>query len=195
MPLGADKVLKTDVRIVTATHADLNERMENGTFRPDLYYRLCSHRLDLPPLRQRLEDIPLLVEYFVDKAAKSLNKPCPVVPSELSLYLAAYRFPGNIRELAAMIHDAVARNNWHTLPLESFVTAIGGNMIKPTEEAHGSPRNQPWPFGDSFPTLKEAEEFLISEALRLSNNNQRLAATYLGLTRQGLSKRLTRANK
>jgi len=69
LPLGADKVQRSSARIVAATHADLKSRMENGTFRPDLYYRLCSHRVELPPLRDRPEDLPLLTAHFLAKSA------------------------------------------------------------------------------------------------------------------------------
>ncbi len=110
LPLGSDKVQKSDARIVAATHADLKQRMEQGTFRPDLYYRLYSHRVELPPLRERCEDLPLLTAYFMEKAAVLLGKTTPSAPAELNRYLAAYRFPGNIRELEALIHDAVARS-------------------------------------------------------------------------------------
>ena len=193
LPLGSDKVQRSGARIVAATHTDLKVKMELGTFRPDLYYRLCSHRVELPPLRNRTEDLPLLTAHFLKKAAAQLGKPVPAAPGELNRYLAAYRFPGNIRELEAIIHDAVARSNSHILPLESIVTAIGGGLRfpgSPSPVVSGCPA---WPFTDKFPTLKDAEDLLISEALRLADNNQRLAAAHLGITRQALNKRLSRS--
>ena len=192
LPLGSDKVQRSDVRIVAATHADLKNRMEQGIFRPDLYYRLCSHRVELPPLRDRTEDLPLLTTHFLKKAASLLGKTAPVAPDELNRYLAAYRFPGNIRELEAIIHDAVARSNSQILPLESIVTAIGGGLRSPESPALFVTRCPVCPFAEKFPTLKDAEELLISEALRLADNNQRLAAAHLGITRQALNKRLSR---
>ncbi len=193
LPLGSDKIQKSDARIVAATHADLKERMEQGSFRPDLYYRLCNHRLELPPLRDRSEDLPLLTSYFLKKAAGTLGKPVPSAPAELNVYLSAYRFPGNIRELEAMIHDAVARSGSRTLPLDSIISAIGSDLC--TKHSHSADvTNCPvCPFAGKFPTLKDAEEQLITEALRLAENNQRLAAAYLGITRQALNKRLTRS--
>ena len=131
LPLGSDKVRKSDARIVAATHADLKGAMGLGKFRPDLYYRLCSHRVELPPLRDRTEDLPLLTAHFLKKAATLLGKPAPVAPAELNRYLSAYRFPGNIRELEAIIHDAVARSGSRILPLESIVTSIGGGLRTP----------------------------------------------------------------
>jgi len=195
LPLGADKVQVSDARIVAATHADLKQRMETGAFRPDLYYRLCSHRLELPPLRERQEDLPLLMAHFLKKAAARLRKPCPAAPSELLSYLSAYRFPGNIRELEALIHDAVARSTGRTLSLDTFISAIGDDLAVSSGSLANANRCHACPFGDSFPTLKTAEDHLIAEALRLSGNNQRLAAVYLGITRQALNTRLSRAGK
>ncbi|MBC8017817.1 MAG: sigma-54-dependent Fis family transcriptional regulator, partial [Verrucomicrobia bacterium] len=195
LPLGADRVLKSDVRVVAATHADLKDRMENGSFRPDLYFRLCAHRVELPPLRQRCEDIPLLLAHFLVNAAASLGKPCPTVPPELSRYLAAYRFPGNIRELEAMVHDAVARHSGRILPLEPFAAAIGRDLTVSFDNSVSVNSCPVCPFGEKFPTLKDAENQLIGEALRLAGNNQRLAAAYLGITRQALNKRLSRSEQ
>lgn len=192
-PLGSDKVLKSDARIVTATHADLKSRMEHGTFRPDLYYRLCSHRVELPPLRDRHEDLPLLTAHFLKKAAILLGKPTPVAPDELIRYLAAYRFPGNIRELEAIVHDAVACSMSRILSLESVMTAIGSDLRSSASSAPVAGNCPVCPFTGKFPTLKGAEELLIAEALRLADNNQRLAAAYLGITRQALNKRLSRS--
>lgn len=194
LPLGSDKVQKSDARIVAATHADLKERMELGTFRPDLYYRLFSHRVELPPLRDRPEDIALLTAHFIEKAAALLGKAPPVVPDELSRYLSAYRFPGNIRELEAIIHDAVARSASRILPLEPVIEAIGGDLRASSTAPLQAGRCHTCLFAETFPTLKSAEDFLIQEALRLAGNNQRLAAVYLGISRQALNKRLSRSN-
>ncbi|MDO9309064.1 MAG: sigma-54 dependent transcriptional regulator [Deltaproteobacteria bacterium] len=193
LPLGADKPQKSDVRVVAATHADLKSLMEKGGFRPDLFYRLCAHRVELPSLRERCEDIPLLLTHFIEKAADSLGKPCPTAPPELSRYLKAYRFPGNIRELEAMVHDAVARHGGRVLPLEPFIVAIGRDLVASCDSSVFESRCPVCPFSNGFPTLKDAENQLISEALRLADNNQRLAATYLGITRQALNKRLSRS--
>lgn len=194
MPLGSDKVQKSNVRIVAATHADLKHKMENGSFRPDLYYRLCGHRVELPPLRERSEDLPLLTTHFVVKASGLLGKNTPVVPPELNNYLSAYRFPGNIRELEALIHDAVARSSSRILSIESIVTAIGSDLRGLSTGVAVADQCPVCPFSEKFPTLKVAEDLLITEALRIADNNQRLAAAYLGITRQALNKRLSRAS-
>jgi len=195
LPLGSDKVQGSEARIVVATHADLKSSMGQGVFRPDLYYRLCSHRVELPPLRDRPEDIPLLTAHFLKKAAAMLGKTVPAAPVELNRYLAAYRFPGNIRELEAIIHDAVARSGSRILPLEPVVAAIGSDLRPPISSATVVSACPVCPFAEKFPTLKEAENLLVSEALRLADNNQRLAAAYLGITRQALNKRLSRSGQ
>ena len=195
LPLGSDKVHKSEVRVVAATHADLKGGMEKGSFRPDLYYRLCAHRVELPPLRERSEDLPLLVSHLLAKAAGSLGRPVPLAPVELCRYLAAYRFPGNIRELEALLHDAVARSTSRILPLESILAAIGSDLRMPASSAPDASHCPVCPFVDKPPTLKEAEDLLITQALQLAGNNQRLAATYLGITRQALNKRLSRSEQ
>ncbi|QEM68982.1 sigma-54-dependent Fis family transcriptional regulator [Geobacter sp. FeAm09] len=193
LPLGADTPRTCEARIVVATHVDLKAGMESGRFRSDLYYRLCAHHVALPPLRERAEDIPLLLEHFLDNAARALNKARPSAPPELSRYLAAYRFPGNIRELEALVRDAVARHPGRVLSLEPFLSAISSDLALPQDEASNVERCHTCLLRDRFPTLKGAEEYLIAEALRLAGGNQRLAASYLGITRQALNKRLSRS--
>lgn len=194
LPLGTDKVQRSDARIVTATHGDLKQKMENGTFRPDLYYRLSNHMVRLPPLRERGEDLPLLTSHFIEKAAGLLGKQIPAIPIELNSYFAAYRFPGNIRELEALLHDAVARSDARILSLESIIAAVCSDIFVPPASLVKGGICQLCPHREHFPTLKESDEALIREALRLADNNQRLAAAYLGITRQALNKRLTRSN-
>lgn len=108
-PLGSDEPRRASIRIVAATNADLLERQHRGTFRKDLYYRLVSHRLGVPALRERREDIPLLVSHFVAEAASDLGESPPVVPDEVLRFLVRADYPGNIRELQAIVADAVSR--------------------------------------------------------------------------------------
>ena len=100
-----------------------------GTFRKDLYYRLRTHHLQLPPLRERTDDLPLLVGHFAEKAARALGKPAPMIPLALHQLLKSYCFPGNLRELEAMVVDAVARQRGRTLSLESFKDAMSGSRL------------------------------------------------------------------
>src|SRR5215470_19905632 len=125
-PLGADRPGQSQARIVCATNSDVLQSVSTGTFRKDLYYRLRTHHLHLPPLRARTGDLPLLVHYFVDKAAGMLGKMAPTVPLALYQLLNTYSFPGNVRELEALIFDAVARQQGTPLALHSVIEVIGG---------------------------------------------------------------------
>jgi len=190
-PLGSDTPRRSDVRIVAATHRDLNRLQQAGSFRADLYYRLCTHQVVLPTLAERREDIPLLLSHLLDEAARSMGKEVPTPPPELARYLAAYSFPGNIRELRSMVYDAVARHQRGVLSMESFIEAMGD--VPATSAAAGDESAPVLRFADGrIPTLREAEEALIAQALTLAGGNQGVAARYLGVTRQALNKRLVR---
>jgi DNA-binding NtrC family response regulator len=198
-PLGSDIPETCDVRIIATTNRDLNKLISEGLFRKDLYYRLCVHSIHLPPLRDREDDIPLLLAHFIENAAESLDRNKPFYPNELATLLLNYHFPGNIRELQAMVFDAIAQHKSGILSMNSFKAFI--------EQKNGSTHPAPeLDFEDNnllsipfmsgrFPTLKESEEFIITEALRLSSDNQGIAASLLGITRQALNKRLKRAEK
>src|SRR5690349_6554037 len=97
-----------NARVVVATHVDLAAKQAAGQFRKDLYYRLCAHQVHVPPLRARPGDIPILLDHFLEEAAASLGKKKPAVPKELPILLASYPFPGNVRELRAMVYDALS---------------------------------------------------------------------------------------
>ena len=196
-PLGADRPRQSRTRIVCATNCDVAQRVSAGAFRNDLYYRLHTHHLHLPPLRARTGDLPLLVQHFVDKAAHGLGKAAPTVPLALYQLLNTYSFPGNVRELEALIFDAVARHQGTVLSLHSFKEAMGGTphsaVAEPPEEP---PVALTACFPERLPTLREAEEALsealITEALRRADGNQGVAAGLLGISRQALNQRLRR---
>jgi two-component system, NtrC family, nitrogen regulation response regulator GlnG len=192
-PLGTDRPKQNRARVVVATHCDVRRDVEKGTFRKDLYFRLRTHHIQLPPLRERYEDLPQLISHFVEKAALALDKVAPSVPLALYQWLKNYPFPGNIRELEGMVFDAVARCQGNVLPLQSFKDA-GALEIQATDSQDN--QNLVFPglanFPARLPTLKEAEESLISEALLRADNNQGIAAGLLGISRQALNKRLIR---
>jgi len=126
--LGSTRTKKVDVRIVAATHRDLEGMILKGEFRSDLYYRLNVFPISIPPLRERPEDIPLLVEHFVQEAARKLNKTIDAIPSDTMAALTDYQWPGNIRELENVIERAVilSRGSILRVPhrdLQSRVTA------------------------------------------------------------------------
>jgi DNA-binding NtrC family response regulator len=193
-PAGSDTQRTTDARFVVATNRDLAALQEKNCFRSDLYYRLEAHKVTLPPLRMRQEDLPLLVDSFVEEAAKQLQKEPPEVPETLYAMLKQHPFPGNVRELRNMIIDAVSVGNGQCLDTAYFSTRLQQNQTSHAEEklsgAFSKENLSSWP---SLPSLKEAEQMLIEEGLRRSNGNQTMAASILGMTRSALNKRLTRA--
>ena len=195
-PLGADDPRQSHARFIVATNADILQQVNAGTFRQDLYDRLKVHHLQIPPLRERKEDLPLLVDHFLENAARDLKKPAPKLPEELYCLLETYDFPGNVRELDAMIFDAVARHQQQdtVLSLETFKSIVCNRNTGP--QAGTALTDWLASHPDSpLPTLKEGEQVLIDEALRRSNGNQTLAAGLVGMSREALNKRLRRRFK
>jgi DNA-binding NtrC family response regulator len=193
-PLGADHTRQSQARMVVATNYDVEQRVDAGAFRKDLYYRLRAHHLHIPPLRARQEDIPLLVNHFLEQASQALNKPTPTPPMALYQRLKAYPFPGNVRELEAMVFDAVAQHRSGLLSLRSFNATLQPQYPISPDRPQSAVALEDWSafFPERLPTLKEAEQALVAEALRRADGNQGIAAGMLGLTRQALNKRLTR---
>jgi DNA-binding NtrC family response regulator len=189
-PLGSDKPRTTRCRVIAATNRDLRARMRAGHFREDLFFRLGAHLVRVPPLRERTEDIPLLVGVFLDEAARSLGKAKPTPPRELYTYLSGYTFPGNVRELRAMVHDAVARHEKGVLSLRTFLD----HMARADEDSAARPATAGTAgaigltFGADLPTLKGATSLLLSEALKRANGNQSAAARLLGISRRTMNR-------
>ena len=194
-PLGSDVPKRLQARIVFATNRDLVIMQSEGSFRKDLYYRLHSHHIEIPPLRERLEDIPVLLDHFLEEAARSLGKKKPTPPEELSTLLSIYHFPGNIREFRAMIYDAVSLHQAKKLSMDSFKKAIGfadakDSIIAGRDTDVGGSAQLIFP--KRFPTLKQITECSVAEAMKRSKGNQNIAARLLGISPQALSKRLKR---
>jgi len=194
-PLGSDVMRKSDARIVAATNQDLRRLAADGRFRQDLYFRLSGHQVEVPPLRMRKEDIPLLVGHFIEEAARSMGKPIPEPTPELLSLLSVYHYPGNVRELRAMLYDAVALHRAGPfLSMDSCREAIDRNRgLGESGDADASVEATPavQTLG-RFPTLKELEKLFIEEALRQANDNQGIAAMLLGISRTALNRRLAR---
>jgi two-component system, NtrC family, nitrogen regulation response regulator GlnG len=191
-PLGADLPKASSATIVTATNRDLRAASVTGSFRLDLFYRLQTHLVQLPPLRERPADLPLLLSHFVRESAERLGRGGPSIPDELVLLLESYDFPGNVRELESMVFDAMSGLKGGVLGLEGFRRKIlRGNGVKgPTEKnvvGADATRFSSW---ERLPSLKNASEELIREALRRSKGNQGIAADLLGISRTALNKRL-----
>jgi two-component system, NtrC family, nitrogen regulation response regulator GlnG len=194
-PLGSDQARQSRARVVVATNVNVLESVAKGTFRKDLYYRLRTHHLQLPPLRDRAGDLQPLVEAFAKKAARALKKPVPAIPPALYQLLNTYNFPGNLRELEAMVFDAVTRHQGTILSLQSFREVVTTRPDDPITGADGGDApaaSDAWLAVDPLPTLEQAEERLVAEALRRAEGNQGVAAGLLGISRQALNKRLAR---
>ncbi len=194
-PIGDDIPRIANVRILVTTHKNLEESRLGGQFRSDLYFRLCNHHVTLPPLRERKEDIPLLLDHFLAEAALEFGKTTPVYHPELLALLDSYHFPGNVRELKALVADAVSRHEGRMLSHAVFRQLIQ----TPPEDGHSYPEQENttgstsgnWASGlDPLPHLKEADNILVREALRRSGGNQKVAALMLGISPQALNKRL-----
>ena len=190
-PLGSDRPKRLSARIIVATHQNLSAKGAAGQFRRDLYYRLRTHRIKIPPLRERLSDIPLLVDHFLQKAAQELGKKKPTPPRELFQLLSSYSFPGNVRELRSMIYDAVSIHRDRVLSLQSFIAAIGSAATS-GEGTQRLPGENIFRGVEKLPTISETVEQLIAEAMDRADGNQTIAARLLGISQPALSKRLSR---
>lgn len=195
-PLGSERTKSSDARILVATHKDVEAMQEKELLRRDLYYRLRTHHVHLPPLRERGDDIPLLLDHFLAEAARELRKKKPVYHQEIIPLLKNYAFPGNIRELKAMVYDAMSNHRARLLRTETFVRAVKGRLGTPGiggAPARAATMDSEWVQKlDRLPSLKAAALILVHEALRRSGNNQRVAAGLLGITPQALNQRLKR---
>lgn len=189
-PLGSDEAHTADLRIVAATNANLMEKQADGSFRKDLYYRLVSHHILIPPLRERTEDIEILIEHFVAETAAAIGRDVPRIPAAVPEMLRRYPFPGNVRELQAIIADAMSRSRGSELSatvVRSYLDLYGETNAASPGQADGGDR---FCWNGSFPTIEEVTDYLIDEALKRTANNQSAAARLLGVSQSTLSRRL-----
>ncbi len=133
MRVGGNKEISSDFRVICATNRDLKSMVEKGTFREDLYYRLNVMNINVPPLRERVEDIPLLVEYFIKKYCTSMNKPLITIDPAALKRMMGYQFPGNIRELENMVERAIVVGNGKKIMLRDL--PLGKDVIDTTVES------------------------------------------------------------
>ncbi len=133
MRVGGNKEISSDFRVICATNRDLKSMVEKGTFREDLYYRLNVMNINVPPLRERVDDIPLLVEYFIKKYCTSMNKPLITIEPAALKRMMGYQFPGNIRELENMVERAIVVGNGKKIMLRDL--PLGKDVIDTTVES------------------------------------------------------------
>ncbi len=201
-PVGRDAV-PIDVRVLAATNQDLSKRIEEGSFRSDLFYRLAGYELEIPPLRRRPEDVPALVEHFLRATAKELERPIRGLTVHALRLLCAYPWPGNVRELANEVRRAVYlcpenRTVESSIlspairdqePADPAASPTAGGAKRPETERDQSAQLA---LGLDSLNLERLESWAITEALRRCRNNQVQAAKLLGISRQSLRRRMTR---
>jgi DNA-binding NtrC family response regulator len=190
-PLGSDRPERSACRVVLATHVDLAEAVKAGRFRADLYYRLMIHIVTIPPLRDRREDIPLLVDHFTRQAAEHLKRPAPATDPAFVAALDGYGFPGNIRELSAVVYGAAADSGTGRPSISYAREYVAKQRADQTVSVHQeSCIDYPYVTDDRFPPLDLLELQHIREALRRSGGNQSAAAVLLGISQSTISRRL-----
>ena len=179
--LGSNKVKHIDVRVLAATNVDLRAALEQGTFREDLYYRLNVLPINIPPLRERKEDIPYLAGFFVKKLGKDLGSPVQSISDAAMQRLLGYHWPGNVRELENVLERSMVLAN-------GAILEAGDVKLDTAPAARFTVADNFLPEGT---TLDQYEQSIIREALRRANGNKSQAARMLGLTRNALRYRLS----
>jgi two-component system nitrogen regulation response regulator GlnG len=192
LPLGEDQPRRSQARFVVATCRTMDELKDPTRFRKDLYYRLKAHHVHLPPLRDRLRDIPLLAGHFLSDICEELRRPVAVLEPQALDVLVGHAFPGNIREMESLIRDAVSRATGGPLTAAHIRAALGSDLAAaaPPAAAPAAPGGGGLAIPERFPTLRQSSDQLIAEALRRAQGNHSAAARMLGITRQGLYNRL-----
>ena len=180
--VGGNKTVKVDVRIVTATNHDLAEAVKRGTFREDLYFRIRVFPLKLPPLRERREDLPLLVNHFVDTFNGELGKGIRRIAPEALEALEAYSYPGNIRELQNVIEHAFVCCEGHVIRLEHLPRDIFEHSENTSSDSH------------TRGPLRAVERDTIKSVLERTGWRYKTASTELGISRSTLWRKLRRLN-
>ncbi|PLX08866.1 MAG: sigma-54-dependent Fis family transcriptional regulator, partial [Marinilabiliales bacterium] len=175
--VGANKHYKTDVRLICATNADIHQEVNEGNFRQDLLYRINTVEIHLPPLRDRIADIPVLAEFFLKKFQKKYGKKIKGISGDTLTKLKEYTWPGNVRELQHSIERAIIMSDSDMLqPEDFFFSSKGGSSSGDIEF-------------DTY-NLDEIERRIIDKVMMRHNGNISHAAKDLGLTRTSLYRRL-----
>ncbi|MBW2074918.1 MAG: sigma-54-dependent Fis family transcriptional regulator [Deltaproteobacteria bacterium] len=185
--VGGTRTIAVDVRLIAATNKDLKAEVEQHRFREDLYFRLNVVHIKLPPLRERSEDIPLLIAHFVNKYAREANKGEMTISPEAMRFLCNHRWPGNVREFEHAIERAVLLSKGNEITLDDLPNDLMSfaDLEIPID----------WQKLSNLPeTLDAIEKRLIQKALSLSNNVQSRAANLLGIPRNNLHYRLKKHN-
>jgi DNA-binding NtrC family response regulator len=180
-PIGSAQVRQVDVRIVSATHRDLEAAIEEGGFRRDLYYRLNTVMIELPPLRRRRVDVPFLAQHFAEEFGAQIARRVTLAEDFLEA-LARHEFPGNVRELRNAVERAISLASGDVVSAASLPAEIEHGRARAAARRPGTLREQ----------LDAVEAELIAEALRSANGNRTHAADLLGISRLGLRQKMRR---
>jgi transcriptional regulator with PAS, ATPase and Fis domain len=178
--VGGAQDIGVDIRIVAATNKDLEAEVRASRFRSDLYFRLKVVAIELPPLRERGDDILLLAHHFLREFSRKFGKGFEALSPAVEQLFLSYRWPGNVRELRNLIERVVLLEEGDRLDSEHLPTEMVGRRVVTDEENAG------------LPTLAQIEADHISEVLRLTAGNKSRAARILGISRQGLIEKLRR---
>ncbi|HVY69004.1 MAG TPA: sigma-54 dependent transcriptional regulator [Verrucomicrobiae bacterium] len=189
-PVGASEPRQTDVRVIAATNADLESRIQAGSFRQDLFFRLARYTLSLPPLRSRAEDVPLLAAHFLRGFAAEMGRQPPALSRGAETALMRHAFPGNVRELRNIIERALINSGGAAILAEHLhLTTVSS----PAAQAHPVSRTTVSTTSSEMPlNLAEAEDYLIQRALETSGGNIAEAARLLGVHRTRVYRKLAR---
>jgi two-component system nitrogen regulation response regulator GlnG len=198
--LGGNETIRTDVRLIASTHRDLRVRAAEDKFRPDLYYRLGVFTIHLPPLRDRLEDLPILVQHYLRKFSAELGREIREIAPEALARLRAYSWPGNIRELQSVLRQALLRASGAVL-LPAFLPELSGAPpVRPSTPILAEPafdlerfirQRLPSATNDlSAETHREVDRLLMTLALEYTHGNHRDASRLLGISRQTMRVKL-----
>lgn len=182
--IGGKKIISIGTRVIAATNKDLPKAILDGQFRNDLFHRLSVFELKIPPLRERIDDIPVLFEHFVSKSANRIKKPIKSYDPAIVEQLLKYPFPGNVRELGNMVERAVILSQSEVLCLNDF------GLAKLSIEELNEPEKAESGKNKSDLNLNRHEESIVKEALELSSGNIHEAARKLGITPQSLRRRM-----
>ncbi|MSU57519.1 MAG: sigma-54-dependent Fis family transcriptional regulator [Pedosphaera sp.] len=180
--VGSNKTLTADVRLVTATNRNLEELVKAKTFREDLFFRLCIVEIHLPPLRDRVGDIPLLAGNFLREFAAENQKPVKDFTSDALELLLNYPWPGNVRELRAAIESAVVMCRGERISARDLPRTVRADTARASDPGRLLAKNDL--------TVKEAEKQLIVRALKDTNGNRTLAAKKIGMSRRTFHRKL-----
>jgi two-component system response regulator PilR (NtrC family) len=188
--VGGNQDAKVDLRVVAATNKDLEEEMLNGRFREDLYYRLNVIRVEVPPLRERESDIPMLVEHFVEKYSQEQGKNIKRVSSLALRVLCSHDYPGNVRELENIIERCVTLEQSDQLSAEN----LPARLVEKAQSGRTHFRGADIPPEgiDLNETLENYEKALVGAAMQMSGNNRTRASKLLGISMRSLRYRLVK---